>query len=194
MGGTDDIENLVRLTPEEHYLCHQLLVKIHKGTQYYHRLVMACAAMSNLNSSVGRRASKLKMFGWIRREVAREASIRMKGNPSPHKGKKQSPEVVAAKSARMKGRKLSPEALASNHAAAARRVGVPMSREAVEKSAATRRGKPNPKGAEANRGKPSGMLGKSQSPETRAKIAESRKRTWELKKLAHLQSTEKEKE
>jgi 5-methylcytosine-specific restriction endonuclease McrA len=29
LGGSDDISNLVDLTPEEHYVCHQLLVKIH---------------------------------------------------------------------------------------------------------------------------------------------------------------------
>lgn len=28
MGGTDDLENLVDLTPEEHYVAHQLLVKM----------------------------------------------------------------------------------------------------------------------------------------------------------------------
>ena len=29
LGGTDEVTNLVSLTPEEHYLCHLLLVKIH---------------------------------------------------------------------------------------------------------------------------------------------------------------------
>ena len=31
LGGSDNNENLVKLTPEEHYLAHLLLVKIHPG-------------------------------------------------------------------------------------------------------------------------------------------------------------------
>jgi len=30
MGGSDDKSNLVDLTPEEHFLAHQLLLKIHR--------------------------------------------------------------------------------------------------------------------------------------------------------------------
>ena len=38
MGGSDDLDNLVDLTPEEHYVAHQLLVKMHPGE---HKLVYA---------------------------------------------------------------------------------------------------------------------------------------------------------
>ena len=34
MGGTDDEENLVELTPEEHYVAHQLLVKYIQRTKH----------------------------------------------------------------------------------------------------------------------------------------------------------------
>jgi hypothetical protein len=36
MGGTDDEENLVELTPEEHYVAHQLLVKIYPKNKAKH--------------------------------------------------------------------------------------------------------------------------------------------------------------
>lgn len=41
MGGLDDMSNLVRLTAREHFICHLLLVKIYKDTQYYYGLVKA---------------------------------------------------------------------------------------------------------------------------------------------------------
>ena len=38
VGGGDESENLVPLTPEEHYLAHQLLVKMHPDN---HRLALS---------------------------------------------------------------------------------------------------------------------------------------------------------
>jgi len=67
MGGSDDISNLVRLTPEEHYVAHQLLAKMHptvSGLWY---------AMERL-TGFGRYATN-KKYGWITRRitVARKA-------------------------------------------------------------------------------------------------------------------------
>src|SRR5258707_319526 len=64
MGGTNDPSNIVRLTPEEHFLAHQLLVRMHPE----HRgLVFALRAMT-LNVQ-GLRPNN-KRFGWIRRRVS----------------------------------------------------------------------------------------------------------------------------
>lgn len=82
MGGTNDSENLVRLTAEEHYVAHQLLVKMWPG----HRgLIYAAIVMSyDLH---GRRTHN-KLYGWLRRKYAKAQSIRMKLNPSPSQFKK----------------------------------------------------------------------------------------------------------
>ena len=74
-GGTDDESNLVRLTPEEHYLAHQLLVKMNPGNA---KLVFAVHMMN-----CGRTTNKL--YGWIRRkhQVINKPSL----------GKLNSPEV-----------------------------------------------------------------------------------------------------
>ena len=69
MGGTDISENLVKLTPEEHYVAHQLLVKIHPGN---HSLVKAAAMM------IPNRPSN-KMYGWIRRRFSIAKSIEQSG-------------------------------------------------------------------------------------------------------------------
>jgi len=58
MGGTDDPENLVDLTPEEHYVCHQLLVKIHPN---HPKLIHAVVCMS------GFKHKRNKLYGWHKR-------------------------------------------------------------------------------------------------------------------------------
>lgn len=58
MGGDDSRDNLVDLTPEEHYLAHQLLVKIYPDNK---RLAIAAAMM------IPNRPSN-KMYGWLKRK------------------------------------------------------------------------------------------------------------------------------
>jgi hypothetical protein len=57
MGGSNDLKNIVKLTPEEHYIAHQLLCKIYPKND---ALVLAAAMMI-----VNRPSNKL--YGWIRR-------------------------------------------------------------------------------------------------------------------------------
>lgn len=71
MGGTDRKENLVRLTPEEHFLAHQLLVKIHPNNN---SLIWGLKAMTISSRLVIRNN---KMFGWIRRLVSNANSERI---------------------------------------------------------------------------------------------------------------------
>ena len=63
MGGSDDPENLVDLTPEEHYLAHLLLVKIHPKNR---RLIRAAMIMSQGGNSLQNRIGN-KQYGWLRR-------------------------------------------------------------------------------------------------------------------------------
>ena len=60
MGGTDERDNLVDLTPEEHYLAHQLLVKIHPESKS-----LAFAA----NMMCMNRPSN-KLYGWVRKRIS----------------------------------------------------------------------------------------------------------------------------
>jgi hypothetical protein len=64
MGGTDEATNLVSLTPEEHYLCHLLLVKIHPNNI---RLVKAAMFMVSSNNNVKRNN---KAYGWLKRQYS----------------------------------------------------------------------------------------------------------------------------
>ena len=69
IGGSDEKSNLVRLTPEEHYLAHQLLVKIHPGEE---RLAYAAHMM------IPNRPSN-KMYGWLKRRYQKAVSQQQSG-------------------------------------------------------------------------------------------------------------------
>lgn len=60
MGGDDSLGNLVYLTPEEHYVAHQLLVRLHPG---HAGLVYAAMAMA-------KQCTGNKPYGWLRRRYA----------------------------------------------------------------------------------------------------------------------------
>lgn len=75
LGGSDDPTNLVKLTLEEHYLAHQLLVKIYPND---HRIIRAAAMM------IPNRPSN-KMYGWLKRKFILAQSQGQSGiNNSQH--------------------------------------------------------------------------------------------------------------
>ena len=75
IGGTNEDANLVLLTPEEHYLCHLLLVKIYPNNM---RLVKAAMFMVSSNDTQHRNN---KLYGWLKRQY----SEYMKGPNNPSK-------------------------------------------------------------------------------------------------------------
>ena len=139
MGGTDDLKNIVALTPEEHYLAHLLLVRIYKGV---HSLVVAAVLMTGYKS--GYRVNN-KSYGWVRKqyseqcrerrtgyvfseetrakiaksntgkrhstETKKKQSLAKLGKPSPNKGKTFSEEHRRKLSEAKKGIKQSPETI-----------------------------------------------------------------------------------
>jgi len=92
MGGSDELVNLVRLTPEEHFVAHQLLVKMYPKER---KLKFALQAML---MDTGNQKRKNKAYGWLRRLVsenmrtnnpnaggkARRAYIEKHGRPPVH--------------------------------------------------------------------------------------------------------------
>ena len=111
IGGPDGISNIVKLTPEEHYVAHQLLIKIYPGEP---KLVLAARYMTNGNKKNGGRTNN-KMYGWLKRlfsETMRNLNT----------GRKQSDETKKKKSDKTKGIKRKP-----------------LSKESIEKRTATRK-------------------------------------------------------
>lgn len=80
IGGLDDESNLVELTPEEHYVAHQLLVKIYPND---YRLARA-AYMMTVGSSTVLRTNKL--YGWLKRKFSEAQSALQSGKGNSNYG------------------------------------------------------------------------------------------------------------
>lgn len=74
MGGSDNSDNLVILTPEEHYVAHQLLVKIYPSVK---ELTFAVKMMTIGNDNKHQRSNKL--YGWLRKKFVIDISTKLKG-------------------------------------------------------------------------------------------------------------------
>jgi hypothetical protein len=72
IGGDDSINNLVSLTPEEHFLAHQLLVKIYPHED---KLVYACNRMTQHNTF---NRLNNKMYGWLKKKKSEVVSRQMR--------------------------------------------------------------------------------------------------------------------
>ena len=70
MGGSNDSNNLVNLTPEEHYVAHQLLIKIFPNNS---KLINAAVMM------IQNRPSN-KLYGWLRKKFSESQSINQTGS------------------------------------------------------------------------------------------------------------------
>lgn len=163
LGGTDAKENIVSLYPEEHYLAHLLLCKINKGNQKLLYAAMNMTTGSMINN--GKRNNKA--YGWLRRQYAESMSgdnNPARRNPNLQKeaakkrvGQKRTEETKVRMSAAQKGRTFSEETKRKMAEAAKNRP--PISDETRAKL--------------KNRTPNKGMLGKTMSAETKAKMSAS---------------------
>lgn len=78
LGGTDEPQNLVRLTAEEHYVAHQLLIRIHPNS---HKLVNATMMMCAARPTN-------KVYGWLRRRLQAAQKINQAGEKNSAFGTK----------------------------------------------------------------------------------------------------------
>lgn len=77
-GNPDDKNNLVDLTPREHFICHWLLIKMTSGKQYYQ---MVNALRFFIKQNYGVRDYKLnsKTYDYIKKRLSTAQSERLKG-------------------------------------------------------------------------------------------------------------------
>lgn len=130
MGGDESVGNIVQLTPEEHYVAHQLLVRMHPGNV---NLISAVMLMAPRCGGSG-------AYGWLRRRYAALASIRETGNKR-NLGRRHSEATKAKISAAKRGCKgFAPSAEGRERIAASKR-GVPRSPEVLAKMSAASKGK-----------------------------------------------------
>jgi hypothetical protein len=85
MGGTNELNNIVSLTPEEHFVAHQLLVKIYPDNK---KLI---SALSKMCSGSSKNKRNNKWYGWIRKRFSEANSGT--GNSSSKLNKEQVIEI-----------------------------------------------------------------------------------------------------
>jgi hypothetical protein len=81
LGGKYTTENVAWLTPEEHYVAHQILVKLHPSDK---KLIYAAYLMTIHDTDA---RSPNKLYGWVRRSMAQITSTRMRGEWSLNRDK-----------------------------------------------------------------------------------------------------------
>lgn len=143
MGGGDAPENIVELTAEEHYVAHQLLVKMHPTISG----LVSCVILMAINCS-GNRA-----YGWMKRRNSKFrkgkefSQLTRERMSSSRRGKKHSAETRKKMSSslvgntRFLGKKLSKEhreKLLASH------LGIHLSAEHRAKISATQSGRKRP--------------------------------------------------
>jgi hypothetical protein len=163
LGGLDNKENLIKLYPEEHYLAHLLLCKIYPGNQKLLYAAMNMTTGSMINN--GKRNNKA--YGWLRRQYSESMSgdsNPARRNPNLQKeaakkriGQTRTEETKARMSAAQKGRLLTEDHKVKLSIAATNRP--PISEGTRQK---LKQRTPN-----------KGMLGRTMSAETKAKMSAS---------------------
>jgi hypothetical protein len=66
IGGSNNRDNLILLTPKEHYICHRLLVEIHKGTPNENKMYYAMWCMVNGLGNQKRYATSSRIYNRLR--------------------------------------------------------------------------------------------------------------------------------
>ncbi len=97
IGGSNTKDNLVKLTPREHFICHLLLPKMLEGLS---RRKMTFALTNFTNRARHGSTSIYKIGGRSYQTIKENASIHMsavqKGRPSNFKGRKQTEQNIRA--------------------------------------------------------------------------------------------------
>ena len=165
MEGDNKPSNIVELTAEEHYVAHQLLVKMYPSVRG-----LATAAVRMAKQCTGNKA-----YGWLRKRHAIAAANFWKGR----KRGPFSPEHLANMSAVRIGKKGSPRSAECRARMSKKLRGRKISKEQIEKLVASRRGKPLSKEARAKISIAhignTHALGHRHSDEARKKMSEQRR-------------------
>lgn len=90
LGGSDEKDNLVRLTARQHFIAHWLLYKIHKN----YKLASAWCNMAMIDKNQTRRLINSKNFERARKARAKHLSAVMSGEDNPFYGKTRSEESL----------------------------------------------------------------------------------------------------
>ena len=167
LGGNDEPENIIRLTPEEHYKAHYLLPLIYTEGKEHAKLLYA---WNQMRGRIGNIDKDSEEYGILKREYAKQRSI-------DQKGKRCSDETKRKLSEANTGKKRTEEQKVNIKRAAIERgkkmLGTHHSEETRRRMSASQKGRTSPwkgkhlseetrqKMSLAHKGKPSPFKGKT---------------------------------
>lgn len=102
LGGTNDANNLVKLTAKEHFICHLLLTKMTSGNARY-KMIFAVVAMSRTSNNQERYKVNSKLFESLKKQKKHTLESRKKMSISAT-GKKQTLETIEKRVAHLRGK------------------------------------------------------------------------------------------
>ena len=140
LGGADTPDNLIFLTPEDHFFAHLLLAKIHGGKMAQALMIMSRRAKGRDRSEAFARRTR-KAYAFARRAASGVYLEDFRRRQADGCGPMDSPEARAKVSAALKGRKKSPESIAKM---AATKTGTRRSAESRARQSATMTGMKRP--------------------------------------------------
>ena len=161
LGGLDTIDNLVDLTPREHFICHWLLVKMTTG-QEHHKMLNALRMMRAENLNQQRYTTKItaRVYESIKQEYVELQSKKFTGKGNGMFGTQHTQEAKDKIRQKNLGKKLTAEQIENLKRAVTGKKKPPFTDEHKAKLSAAGSGKNN-----AN-------YGKTASEETRKKIGD----------------------
>lgn len=165
LGGPDTAENLVELTAREHFICHWLLVKIYPTGEEHWKMLNALRIMRAESPTHKRYKTSItaRVYENLKEEYSQLQSEKLKGSGNGMYGKKQT-DIAKEKIRQANLGRIQPqEEKEKQIKAITGRKRKPFNAEWIAKI------------AESNRGENNGMYGKTQSDETRRKIAKKAK-------------------
>lgn len=88
LGGNDNIENLVKLTSREHFICHYLLTKIYKiGSCEWYKMQLAFNFMNATSRTQTSRYMNSRLYASNRENFAKTMSVLQSGTRNSQSGK-----------------------------------------------------------------------------------------------------------
>ena len=179
LGGTDNDENLVKLTAREHFICHWLLVKMTTGEDHY-KMLNALRMMRAEKHGQQRYETLItsRVYESIKTEYAKLQSVLRSGSGNGFYGKNHSDEAKRKISDANKGRVQPPAEKAKQIAAITGRKRAPFTDEWRSNMAKKKLGENNPRygvvvSEETKQKQREKATGRKQSEETKRKKADA---------------------
>ena len=163
LGGTDNDDNIVKLTAREHFICHWLLIKIYPTGDEHWKMLNALRIMraENINQDRYTTAITSRVYAKLKENYSKIQSKKVVGENNPMFGRTHSIEEFAKIKQANTGRKQPLHEKEKQIASMSGRKRKPFSEEWKEKLSVAKQGSNN------------NMFGKTHNEETRKKIGDA---------------------